>query len=103
MTIKNEMRRASAALSRTLSKMDRVEESFKLKPAFCSRGEITVEVRGKEVFIEAPRNTIIHCSCWANDITKMDETFTMGSEEHEYLIKEIMDLEGRINALEKQL
>lgn len=103
MSMADELRRALAALGRTQKSMDSLEKRVMLKPASCARGEINVEIRGDQVFIDAPRNTIIHCSCWADDITKMEETITMGSEEHEYLIKEIMELGERITEMEKRL
>ena len=68
-----------------------------------NKGDIHVQIKKGEVYIDAPRRTMLHCACWYDDITKMSEDIMMGSDEAASVIRDLQDLQERIEALEKRI
>jgi len=84
--------------------LERIKPEVKnLEVKALDKKDIQVKVVKNEVYIDAPRHTIIHCRCWYDPCTVMTEDIMMGSDEAASVIRDLQDLQERIEALEKRL
>lgn len=95
MNIQEYLKSANTRLDRLLAKAN------KLEPVYYCKHNITVTIEKHCVMIDAPKGTIIELDCWYDSVTKMHETFIVGSDDHAQLIMKLEELESKLERLEQ--